>query len=104
MAERHEIAARYNEGRSLDRLRTAAMAMTAEATSDRTHRLSNAAANVERYPGLDDAEQFLALLFLRRYVTYCARRGRYAQMEGAARLARRLQDRHHRTIVREFGG
>ena len=31
---------------------------------------------------------FLALLFLGRYVRYCARRRRYAQMEGAARLAR----------------
>jgi hypothetical protein len=26
------------------------------------------------------------LVFLRRYVTYCARRRRFAQMEGAARL------------------
>jgi len=31
-------------------------------------------------------EYFLKALFLRRYVTYCARRQRYAQMEGAARL------------------
>jgi hypothetical protein len=28
----------------------------------------------------------LVTLFLRRYVTYCARRRRYAQIEGAARL------------------
>jgi len=26
------------------------------------------------------------VLFLRRYVTYCARRQRYAQMQGATRL------------------
>ena len=37
-------------------------------------------------PAIDDFEPFLVGLFLRRYVTYCARRQRYAQMEGAARL------------------
>ena len=31
-------------------------------------------------------ERFLLLLFLRRYVTYCARRRRYSAMNGAARL------------------
>jgi len=31
-------------------------------------------------------ERFLLFVFLRRYVTYCARRRRYAAMEGAARL------------------
>jgi hypothetical protein len=35
---------------------------------------------------IDDSESFLARLFLRRYVTFCARRGRYAAMNGAARL------------------
>jgi hypothetical protein len=49
------------------------------------------AANVERCPGLDAGERFLVLLFLRRYVTYCARRRRFAQMEGAARLFRRIR-------------
>jgi len=29
-------------------------------------------------------------MFLRRYVTYCARRRRFAQMEGAARLRREI--------------
>ena len=37
-------------------------------------------------PALDSAEHFLSCLFLRRYVTYCMRRGRYGQAEGAARL------------------
>jgi len=32
-------------------------------------------------------------LFLRRYVTYCARRRRYAQMQGAAQLHAELQPR-----------
>ena len=41
----------------------------------------------ERAPELIDAlEAFLVQLFLRRYVTYCARRGRFAAMNGAARL------------------
>jgi hypothetical protein len=34
-------------------------------------------------------ERALVCAFLRRYVTYCARRGRYAEMNGAARLLRR---------------
>jgi hypothetical protein len=29
-------------------------------------------------------------LFLRRYVTYCARRRRYAEMQGAVRLHREV--------------
>ena len=42
--------------------------------------------HLERPPALDTVERFLTTLFLRRYVTYCARRGRYAQMQGSARL------------------
>jgi hypothetical protein len=42
---------------------------------------------VEQPPPIEDQlERFLVLLFLRRYVAYCARRRRFAQMEGAARL------------------
>ena len=42
---------------------------------------------VEQPPPIEDQlERFLVLLFLRRYVTYCARRRWFAQMEGAARL------------------
>ena len=37
-------------------------------------------------PAVDAFEASLALLFLRRYVTYCARRRWFAQMNGAARL------------------
>lgn len=40
----------------------------------------------ELAPSLDDVEIFLAAVFLRRYVTYCARARRYAEMNGAARL------------------
>ena len=45
-------------------------------------------ASCEHEPQLDDLERFLVLLFLRRYVTYCARRGRYAQMTAATQLHR----------------
>ena len=44
-------------------------------------------------PTLDAGERFVAAVFLRRYVTWCARRRRYAQMQGAAALYREL---HHR--------
>ena len=40
----------------------------------------------EVQPAIDATDAFLARLFLRRYVTYCARRGRFAAMNGAARL------------------
>jgi len=35
-------------------------------------------------PAIDGLESFLAGVFLRRCVTYCARCGRYAQMSGSA--------------------
>ena len=41
---------------------------------------------LESRPAIDTAEAFLLAVFLRRYITYCARRGRYAAMNGAARL------------------
>ena len=42
--------------------------------------------HLERPPVIDATECSLVALFLRRYVTYCARRGRYAEMQGAAQL------------------
>ena len=44
----------------------------------------------ERPPAIDASECFLAALFLRRYVSYCARRGRYSQMQGATQLYREI--------------
>ena len=41
------------------------------------------------------SERFLLLLFLRRYVTYCARRQEFAAMNGAARL--------HAAIIGDVG-
>ena len=46
--------------------------------------------HLERPPAIDTIECFLAALFLRRYVSYCARRRRFAQMQGAARLLRQV--------------
>ena len=40
----------------------------------------------ELQPAIDATEAFLLAVFLRRYITYCARRRRYAAMNGAARL------------------
>ena len=40
----------------------------------------------ELQPAIDAAEAFLLAVFLRRYVTYCARRRNYAAMNGAAQL------------------
>ena len=37
-------------------------------------------------PAIDATEGFLLRLFLRRYITWCARRQRFAQMQGAAKL------------------
>jgi hypothetical protein len=39
-----------------------------------------------RPPAVDRFERFLVACLLRRYVTYCARHGRYAAMQGAAAL------------------
>ena len=42
---------------------------------------------------IDQLERFLACLFLRRYATYCVRRRRYAQAQGAAALWREMGTR-----------
>ena len=44
----------------------------------------------EAPPAIDTLERFLAVTFLRRYVTYCARQRRFAAAQGAAILAREL--------------
>ena len=44
----------------------------------------------EMPPAVDKQERFLALVFLRRYVTYCTRHKRFAQAQGAARLHREI--------------
>jgi hypothetical protein len=42
-------------------------------------------------PGIDRIEYFLLAVFLRRYVRYCARRRRFAQMAGAARMFQEIR-------------
>ena len=37
-------------------------------------------------PTIDATERFLLRLFLRRYITWCARQRRFAAMQGAAKL------------------
>jgi hypothetical protein len=37
-------------------------------------------------PAIDATERFLLRVFLRRYITWCARRRRFAAMQGAQRL------------------
>jgi hypothetical protein len=65
-----------------------ALGAGADAQGARASRLAEP--HVETAPCLAPEEAALARCFLRRYVTYCARRGRYAAMNGAARLLREL--------------
>ena len=44
----------------------------------------------EMPPAIDKLERFLALTFLRRHVTYCVRRRRFAQAQAAAKLHREI--------------
>ena len=53
-------------------------------------------------PAIDPNEAFLAGLFLRRHVTYCARRGQHAQMNGAARLPNAVRPSQQRTRQRGY--
>jgi hypothetical protein len=46
--------------------------------------------HLEAPPSIEATERFLVQLFLRRDITWCARRRRFAQMEGAARLSREV--------------
>ena len=51
---------------------------------------------VEQPPPVEDhIERFLVLLFLRRYIMWCARRRRFAAMEGAAKLHRQIAQEGH---------
>jgi hypothetical protein len=53
---------------------------------------------LEATSAIDGSEAALVACFLRRYVTYCARRGRYAAMNGAARLLRSVAPRAVATV------
>ena len=45
-------------------------------------------------PAIDKLERYLTLVFLRRHVTYCMRRRRFAQAQAAAILHRELVGSH----------
>ena len=90
-----DITRRYGEARidgdgvapanvsaGFDPFRTAATAASHDAPAETPLQLENDPA--------DALERALVALFLRRYVTWCARRRRYAAMNGAARLLRTL--------------
>ena len=90
-----EIAARYAnfrlEGAPERRPREAA-GFDPFARSARQRSGEAAARDAEPAPvtALDAREAELLGYFLRRYVTYCARRGAFAAMNGAARLLREI--------------
>jgi hypothetical protein len=45
---------------------------------------------LNRPPSLEGLKRFLLRVFVRRYVTWCARRRRFAAMNGAAVLSREV--------------
>jgi hypothetical protein len=89
-AERHEIAARYAEWEITGPPEIRGAAEHSHFNPYRAPKHATGIDAVEQSPSVTDAEQWLVLLFLRRYVAYCARRRRFAQMQGAARLHRSL--------------
>jgi hypothetical protein len=90
LAERHEIAARYAEWEITGPPEIRADSSDGYFSPFRNER-QPLATNVDQDPNPDSDGRRLVLLFLRRYVTYCARRRRYPQMEGAARLYKHLR-------------
>ena len=92
VAERHVIADRYREWGIIGEPE---FRRTGEAGHFNPWRpppngLVERPMGVDSSPTLRDDERPLVLLFLRRYIAYCARRQRFAQMEGAARLFREV--------------
>jgi hypothetical protein len=98
VAERHVIAERYAEWEILGPPEIRAHGDHYNSFNPfrgQSMRVAHAPINetppVEQRSIDDQLERFLVLLFLRRYVTYCARRGRFAAMNGAAMLYRRVR-------------
>jgi hypothetical protein len=95
VAERHEIAARYEEWEIVG---PPEIRNVDPNERNPSHWRPNPPESKHRLgpqpvlsPDIDDRELVLVGVFLRRYVTYCARARRYAQMSGAARLLRSLR-------------
>ena len=93
-AELHEIAARHAEFEIIGEPEIRNVDPYARAFSPHQPFKQMMNAEMRRYterspelqPAIDAIEAFLVQLFLRRYVTYCARRRRFAAMNGAAQL------------------
>ena len=92
VAERHEIKARYAEWEITGPAEIRDVNPDARYFTPHFNAMMNAELRrfrerpPELQPTLDALEVFLVQLFLRRYVTYCARRRRFAAMNGTARL------------------
>ena len=90
-AEQHEIGTHYSAWEIIGQAETRDVDPDARPFTPHKSPLD---AELRRYserlpelqPAIDVVEAFLLAVFLRRYVTYCARRGRYAAMNGEARL------------------
>ena len=88
VAERHEIEARHAEWEVIGEpeIRRRGDSGHFNPWRPKAGRSFEPDAGIDGSPALRDTERPLVLLFLRRYVAYCARCRRFAQMEGAARL------------------
>src|SRR4029434_7442898 len=90
-ADRDEIAARYKEWEIIGPVEIRDVDPAARYFTPHASPLDDALRRYnerppELQPTIDAAESFLLAVFLRGYVTYCAKRGRFAAMNGAARL------------------
>src|SRR5262245_60329088 len=90
VAERHVIAQRYREWEIIGPPEIRKIGRLEHFNPWRCRPMIEGERSAETDPALRDDERSLVLLFLRRYVAYCARRRRFAQMEGAAKLFREL--------------
>ena len=88
MAERDEIAARHAEFELIGPPEIREIASDGHYFTPFADQAPRNELPLDMQPAIDAAERFVALLFLRRYVTYCARRRRFAAMNGAALLYR----------------
>jgi hypothetical protein len=94
VATREDIARRHSEWEIIGQPEIRDVDPEARAFSPHASFKQMMAAELRRYserppelqPTIDAIEGFLLAVFLRRYVTYCARSGRYAAMNEAARL------------------
>ena len=93
LAERHVIAARYKEWEVTGPPEIRGDGGYESFNPYRPQsapRAAPPASNVDHVPELGKDERYLVLLFLRRYVTYCVRRGKTTPAAGAAALWREI--------------